>query len=177
MHKFGDMTFHTKKDAKSYVQSYLKKAPIGLINDADTYWILDLLQNHPRWEDKSENMISLSIQYIYGNNAFFINKTDGTSTDISYIKCFDPPTQSMKVNGAFRAEIKDQVETFKTEELNKCADNTFTCLPCKTQMPIDRSNIHVDHHKDFLPFSRMVQTFMSLNQLTYETIETIDIGI
>ena len=152
----GEMIFDSKKQARDFVSNYLKTN--HKIESGDINWVEDLLSRHPRWEDKSENYKTITIEKIGANRAFFLVKNDDSLEDISYIKCFYGETEHMLVNKTLRNEISDQIVSFRRNCFS--AHSEIKCEICETILKNDLST-HVDH---IIMFKDLVQSFRKQHQ-------------
>ena len=114
----GVYEFGTKSEAKTAVQKILNGNQLRdvLTGDEDIF-IRDLIALHPATEDK----ICCGIDHIeirpdpnYGTTrCFYIMRIDGSSTDVSYIKCIDGEKRRQLLRPALRNAILSQILQFK----------------------------------------------------------------
>jgi len=108
----------TKVDTKKIVQRILNSNPIGKwLNEEETKIINDLLKYHKEYESKKGmGIIGFKIQKNYYNKrGFILHRTNGSSTDFSYLKCLQPQTLNSKIKSACRTAITEDILNFKRE--------------------------------------------------------------
>lgn len=171
MFQIGKRIFKTKKsaieEAKDILSKY-KSAPTP-ITGVDLDLLLSLFNMHPSWEEKQ----GCGIQSVTVEQnppppsafCFWITRTDGSKTDISYKKCFHKDSHTSAVKRAFRREIVDQVHNFKLDNLFpgcKCAV-TGECLDY-----YNSESINVDHSP---PFADILKAFLSSVEIKIEQVK------
>lgn len=150
--KLGDKVFKTKKEAKTFVSQYLKTH--NKIDINDKIWILDLLQMHPRWLQKSADMKDITIKKTdRGQNAFHLIKNTGELEDISYLKCFNGENEHLLLYKALRYDIEKQIISFR----NQIFESDVSCEIC-SEILQNNSTTHIDH---IIPFSDIAKEFLS----------------
>lgn len=106
-------------------------------------WIIkNVLSNHIDWDIKK----GVGIDHLevgsdgYGGKCFFIVRTDGSSTDISFMAALKPRTKKQDLMKACRTavipiknKVRDEVEL------------PYTC-PITGEIITDMKNIHIDHY-------------------------------
>jgi hypothetical protein len=133
-----------------------------LTGDEDIF-IRDLIALHPATEDK----IGCGIDHIeirpdpdYGTTrCFYVVRTDGLSTDVSYKKCINGEKQRQLLRPAFRNAIRPQVVQFKQAQF---AIGPQRCPYTKELLIFD--TCHVDHLPP-MTFETLVTEWLKLNSL------------
>jgi len=145
----NNIEFQSKKECEIYIKNILQKNEITI---DDRRFIYQLLKMHPKWHDKSKNIIKrnykgVNITKIYGNNCFVILNKDNTYETISYHKCLGKSDNVREnVVSALRECINIQIAEYKLEVfLNK---NIVVCELCNLEL-INNSETHVDHINKF----------------------------
>lgn len=137
---------------------------IGLCNSLKHSYIdayeelIELFQNHPEYPEKINNVVDIAIVYNKLNNSYFelqLIKNDGTTDDISYIKCIQKPSKDSNLKSAMRYAIVDQILEFK----NNCDE--LVCEICKSDYIIQ-----IDH---VILFKQLYYDFLSQNTLPIPT--------
>lgn len=173
----GDQTFPTKKALKEHVSNYLKRAKLGPIPEMDRRWVHELLYRHPRYNEKTANItnVNIMIENDLGWNHFAIQKDDGTTEDISYLKCLDHFRSSPRAlaQAAFRYAIADQIRAFR-EQIFK----TGTMIICpETNLNLKNDGkTHIDHDFRQLTFKTIVDMFLKEMGMNIEEIKTESAG-
>lgn len=97
---------------------------------------------HPEWKDK----VGVGIDHIevrdtkYRNKCFYIIRTDGTETDISYTASLTPHSKMDDIMAACRNAVSSTIGLFKRSVVLP-----FTC-PITGEIVTDKSNVHIDHY-------------------------------
>lgn len=118
------------------VRSYLPK------ND-DFHFLINLFKSHPHYELKYGSGIKeLFIDFTkYKNKCFNITRTDGTTTDISYVQCLSPSTEISDIKAACRSAIRSEIISFRNQNVD------FGKTPCSfTGDILTPENTHIDHY-------------------------------
>jgi hypothetical protein len=164
----GDMVFGSKKQLGEFVSTWLRHSYDGYkINMENDPWILDLLQMHPFASTKLIGMVGLHVRYREPWYCFVIDKNDGSTEEISYIKCMNGESKNQLVLAAMRNTIRDQTAKFKKDLFKKCA--TILC-PISGIKLLDNANTHIDHNYEVLTFKQLTINFCNEFGYTLETI-------
>jgi len=173
--KIGTVQFKTKKDAKQMISQWLKYSYSGYRPSQDELgWIIPLLEMHPHFEEKALDMIDLEVCYHPPAFHFNIKKSNGECEDISYNKCLSSTTNTRRhaTLKACRDIIRPQIRNFKEAILNQ---KDLCCSV--TGKPLCKNNIHIDHDYSKLPFTDIVDNFLTHEGLKHEDIDVISLGI
>lgn len=89
---------------------------------------------------------------LYATKCFYLVRTDGTETDISYMECLYPKTKMDDIKSACRTVVSDIVDNMK-----KSIKLPFTC-PITGEVITDRNKIQIDHYD--LTFDELVNLWL-----------------
>jgi hypothetical protein len=166
----GEYAFRTKLEAKAAVREVLNKYQMGhtLTGDEDMF-IRDLIALHPATEDKigsGIDNIEIRLDPDYGTTrCFHIIRTDGSSTDVSYLRCIDGENRRQLLRPALRNAILSQVINFKQDQFGRGAQR----CPYTNEL-LSFENCHVDHLPP-MTFETLVTEWLRLNGLTEAEIQ------
>lgn len=166
----GKMEFAAAKFATEYVRSLVARyADDAVANQTDTEFLNDLLELHPRCEEKvgcGVSAFKFKTNPEYTNTrTIFIVRTDGTETDFSWTKCIDGETPERLKRAALRRAVIDQIIEFKRE--------VFSCgrIVCpETGEELSWDFCHVDHCAPNT-FDKLVDDWLAAQNLTIDSIE------
>lgn len=164
--EFMGKTFESQTKFKTYVKKIIYDE-IGICNDIqntnpDKYHILiKIIERHPDFESKTQNMCNLKIQQNKKSpkkayEVLIINN-DGTTTDISW--AHDAITGKSKsiesqLKEAMRSSVDEQICDFREQNKRKC------CEKCG-----NIENLHVDHNDEKKSaFNELVYNFLMENK-------------
>jgi len=167
----GGHEYPSKKAAAKRVQTILAAHPPGtMVTDPDALAFLrDLFRLHRSWAQKTGRndsyQVSVRSNEIGDARGFWIERADGTETDISYRKCLAPGTARARILQAFRFEIAQQVVDFRRRHYHLesvvCAITGENIAPC-------HPSAHVDHEP---PLRDLVEAFCGAVGITLEEVE------
>ena len=169
------ITFDSKTRAKEYIQNILRKYPLNTyINSEDFLFILDLLNRHPRQEEKiGVGILSIKIQKDeFGRNKqFLILRKDGSSTDFSYLTCLDGKYKNSL--GLFkesaRNAVKNQIIEYRNSYFTTNQNKEGKILCKETNKRISIKECHVDHHPR--SFDSIIDDFIKLKNIDVDTVK------
>lgn len=164
--------FKTKKSVEDKVKGIFKNNKDGYLFKEDFDFVRDLLNNHPEAESKigcgvSGIMIGKSTKF--GTRCFFIHRTDGTMTDLSYHECLAQTPNERKFANACRNSVSEYIQDYKYECFAE--DNSPVC-PC-TGESLSLNNSHVDH-KSPNTFKKIVDDFISEYKIDINKVSYLD---
>lgn len=147
-----------KARIKLMLNSYLFDSPVS---DQDATILIDLIRYHPEADEKIGCGIKgfkVVREKTYGHKRFEIIRTDGTTSDFSYVKCCSgsPETHRQLVIKAMRCEVRDQITDFFRETFSAC--DSLIC-PLNGSV-VTQKNYHVDHAPPNT-FQRMATDFLA----------------
>lgn len=167
--KIGRMTFKSMKEAESFIRKlrdrYEDDEPISLL---DSIFLQGLLELHPEAEQKfGSGLQSFSVRRCdYGTRGFVIHRTDGTSTDFSFITCLRGADERRDRLNALRHAVDEQVYAFK-----RAAFEGKSVVPCAIRGTLTS---FLDAHVDHVPpttFRSLVDRWLLSSGFKLETLE------
>lgn len=170
--------FTTKKDLQERVRSILWSYKDGdAVNMFDTPFLLALFDQHPDAEQKigvGVNHIEVRRNPVYTQTqGFWIVRTDGTETDISYLECLTPTPHSKRFERACRVAVEPSTMAFKQVFF----DNAIGIQPCPlTGDVLTFIGSHVDHVAP-QTFKSLLADFVRDMSLDIEKIQVDGRGI
>ncbi len=171
----GPLTFPTKREAREFVLSYLRKASPGPILLADQEWVSSLLCMHPTYAVKSADAVEIVVMVsAYGHHCFGFHRKDDTFEDIGTTKIFDRSTTTPESNAysAFRLSIQPQIEEFRRLTFQS---GSIVCPVTKLTLYNDKET-HIDHHFNILTFKDLLNRFMKEQKRKLADIDTLSDG-
>jgi hypothetical protein len=168
MISIGALHFATKTEAIAHFRSMLHRYDfVSVISDEDTAALRALLERHPTYEQKCGCGIAgfTIIPAPYGYRGFEILRTDGTTTDFSYLKCINaPPTAREQLHKALRREVGPDIAEARQKYFTKHA-NAEGRVPCAlTDALITIDEAHADHAPPYT-FYVLVTTFLTARKI------------
>jgi len=145
-------------------------------NSIEHNTLFELLKNHPKVNEK----IGTGVDYFFVQQSkwktnqynFMIQRTDGSSTDFSFNKCFHPERKYSKNKNwplIFRNVIKDQIDSFRKSAFEMVGHkDKFICS--HTNLKFKKIYSHVDHVYP-LTFDSIMLEFIKLNKLDLDKIK------
>lgn len=140
---------------------------LGGVSALDHDFLLDLLRLHP----ESESKIGCGVRRFFihsdgfGGACFWLERTDSSRTDWSFLSCLKPPTHEQQVRSAMRRAIADQAIAFVA-----AAFAGRDAVPCEiTGAPVTRADAHVDHRPP-RTFLCLVTWFLGQQGLAYADV-------
>lgn len=165
----GEFQFKTKSAAKDEIKRRISSYEFGdILSPEDQIFFGDLFKLHSEHDSKIGcGIASIQIERDFNNNkCFFINRVDGSRTDISWTHCIQPASTRNIISMAFRREIKDRVVSFKSNQLEKQ-------IMCPIlDIPLDFNNSHAAYIDR--SFEQLLNEFLKVNGIDIESIEIID---
>lgn len=134
---------------KSYNKTQKTKICKFILNNTDCvvekkysdFLVENVFPTHPEWKKKvGVGIDHLEVRKTRRNKCFFIVRTDGTVTDISYLAAINPHNKRQDVMAACRYAISSTIELFR-----RSITLPFVC-PVTGEVVTDRSNMHIDHY-------------------------------
>lgn len=167
--------FSSQSAMKKHFQSILKSAAIGEPVSGDTFGdCISLFQRHPEWQSKSGvgiKDIVVRKNPVFNDRCFWIYRTDGTDTDISYLTCLSgrKKTGRSEFMAACRNAIVDQVLSYKRERFRE-----FPIVRCEiTGRMVSERDAEIDH---VTPFCHIVDLFISERSIDISSVKYIGNG-
>lgn len=167
----------TKKEALNYYKEILNAYDFGQsLNQSDFKEILDLLETHPRKEEK----IGVGIKQIriaklkYQTKAFELVRLDDSTEYFSYTKRINAPrTNSTRFSEACRKAIQEDLRNVKQSYFDKHSKKgKVKCQETKELLTWEQLNID---HRQPNTFSVILDRFIELNKINLDKIEYVEI--
>lgn len=129
-------------------------------DEADKVFLINVFSNHPEYLKKKGCGIDyISIKKnLYKERCFYIHRTDGSYTDISYNKCLTPPSKKSIINSACRNAIRGVITSYR----NANVEYGVSVCPFTKEILYEH-NTHVDHYD--MTFSEMFNLWMSTKDI------------
>ncbi|WP_084646101.1 DCL family protein [Marinimicrobium agarilyticum] len=162
---FGNFQFRTKKSATEEVRRRINKYEFGdKLNIEDELFFTSLFTLHSEYKNKKGVGIDhIKVERDFHNNrCLYIHRVDGSKVDCSWTHCIRPAPQKSIVSIAFRRAVKDIITSFKREQL------AFVKSCPELGTDLSMSNSHASYTG--ASFENLVDDFLNLNNLTYESI-------
>ena len=149
-----EVKIYTAKELEDYCKKVLNDID-GVVPECYVDLLYDIFEGHPHWREKEGcGFHHFEVRKgLYGKKGFYIVRTDGTSTDISYRKAiYSYPTKRAEIMKACRTVISPIIEMMRNH-----IQIPFTC-PITGEVITDRSKIHIDHYD--LTFKELFDLWM-----------------
>ena len=160
----------TKKEKTEKCRMILYSTKDIVLHVSDFEFLLEVFEGHEQWEQKKGcgvNFISVGLSP-YKTKCFFINRVDGSKTDISFGSAITNPTPIKKVKSACRFAIREEIVNFRKENV------VYNETKCPfTGYVLTQYNTHIDHYD--LTFDEMFNKWVSQEEIVLDyLIEQIE---
>jgi hypothetical protein len=164
----------TKKEKTERCRMILYSTNDVVLHVSDFEFLLQVFEGHQEWEQKKGvgvDFISVGMSP-YKTKCFFINRIDGSKTDISFGGAITNPKPIAKVKSACRFAIREEIANFRK------ANVVYNVTKCPfTDYVLTQNNTHIDHYD--LTFDEMFNLWLgqeeiSLDYLVEQIEETKD---
>lgn len=162
--------FTSQEAIKKHFQEVLRHAVLDQALAGETLEdCIELFKRHPEWTQKKGcgiDSVRVIENPVYGDRCFWIYRTDGTDTDISYLSCVKSKAKSPRSQfmAAARNAVVDQILDFKRQ-----AYNGRFMVHCQiTGKLVAESDADVDH---VFPFVRLVDRFITQYHIDIDAVE------
>lgn len=149
----------------------------GILNRQDAEFMLDLFTYHASYTQKAGvgiHHVSIRKNPPYGTMGFWIIRTDGTETDISYLECLRGSSKRKEFERACRAAVHPYILAFKQDFFDHlCGDS---CYCPYTGEGIDYDTAHVDHRRP-RTFRAILDSFIAHEGLDVDKVEVLGKGL
>jgi hypothetical protein len=174
----GSEAFSTKKDAEAFVQSILNRNPLGqeLLGD-DLTFVLALLALHPKAAEKVGTGVAgirVVQEATWGTRHFELVRTDGSTTDFSFMKCLYPATKLQLFRQACRHAVADDIIEFRHRAFDTANDAGQLRCPV-LDIPMTLQETHVDHEPP-RTFDQLVQEFIQRERIEVDAVALTGLG-
>lgn len=146
----GEDSFTSKAAARRHAKELLRTLPVGTVLTGRAFlFVSALLLRHPKSAQKiGAGIAAISIHAgLHGSPGFLLRRTDGTTTDFSYMKCLGVKTDRHDVLYALRVSIDDQIQQVRAEALDGRTE--FLCPIDKVMTPVSQAHVHHVHPETF----------------------------
>ena len=154
----GGVVYPTQKQAKARCRDLVASVGVGeaITDPADLAFLRDLIARHPDAAGKvgaGIRAITVRVNTPFRTLGFWIERVDGTRTDISWLECLSPSNNRQKVLTALRHAIVDQRSKVKAAAF---AAGPVFCPYTGERLTPD--NAHADHAPPWT-FERIADEF------------------
>ena len=169
----GAISYPTKKALQEHFRAILRSyRPGDTVSDAHQNELLALLERHPEHGQKvGAGIASIQVQAAeYGQQCFWITRTDGTRTDFSYISCVNgvAPSTKQLVMQSFRRVVDKDITIAKRKKFEELAVDGK--MPCPaTAIPLEWDDVHADHQQP-MTFEVICETFLHAKPMTWDEV-------
>lgn len=143
------------KKEKTKICRFILNNTTLVVEDKHRYFLMEyIFPFHKDWKEKC----GVGIDHIevrrttYGNKCFYLVRTDGTETDISFSACITPHSKMDDIQAACRNCVSSTIELFKNS-----VSIPYTC-PITGEVIEDRKKLHIDHYD--MTFKEVVDMWM-----------------
>jgi hypothetical protein len=168
--KVGEKEFGTMKAAKDFFKEMLARYSDGDdVNEEDSANLDRLLERHPEASQK----IGCGVRRYFrkrtdkGTSCFWLERTDGTETEFSYLTCVDAKGKSIyqEFAEACREAVQPDLIATKRTYFGDHGDEQGRVACDVTGEMIKYDESHLDHKKP-MTFQVIVRTFVTANSIT-----------
>lgn len=144
----------TKKEMQKECRRILNETTNVVSKENSEFLMEKVFPNHFDWDEKK----GVGVDHIkvrqaqYGTKCFYIVRTDGTETDISYMSCIYPHTKMNDIMAACRTSVSDIIENMRNS-----IRLPFTC-PITGDVITKKTDINIDHYD--LTFKELVELWV-----------------
>lgn len=173
MIKSGGMEFKTKQSLKNYCKFVLNNAKLNSELYGEWFDVIDdVLKMHDCYDEKTQ-----SSEYKIGvrkclinpsNRQFYVIRSDGSTTDFSYLKAITSETKEVKIKSIFREAINYQTIEFKKNYFSLHGDSRGYVVCPETNLKIKHNNSHIDHYPK--QFNDIVKEFIQIHNISSESL-------
>ena len=153
--------FKTQKQVQDYAKEIMYRNDVGECLKGDDFdFMLDYFAVfHHEWDIKKGSgveCIEVIIDALYSKyRAFWIHRTDGSDTDISYnISKIKKRNYKTDLRSALRNVIHPQIKEFKQKSFE---DSTYLICPYTNEL-MTKYDCHIDHYKP--TFEEIINQFL-----------------
>jgi hypothetical protein len=168
--KIGNKEFSSKKEAKDFIRTIFSRHQDDQpITGSDSEFLHDLIQLHPEASSKvgcGVSHFTTRVDPVWKNGRHFVLfRTDGSSTDFSFISCIDGKNRQKDAIKALRNAVYDQTMNFK---MNAYSGEALPVCPY-LNVPIEYSDAHVDHVSP-ITFKSLVESWLAESGISIDGI-------
>lgn len=163
-------SFQSQKEAQEYFRMEISSREVGTeITRQDEFFtdVRSLIERHPERDQKVGVGIEAFIVQLDDNRnkMLWLRRTDGSSTDFSYITCIRGTGMSLRHEfaEAARQAVKPHITEFRDDYVRRFV-NSDGQIPCEeTGVMMDIENSHVDHFP--VTFQTLVDQFLAQTEI------------
>ena len=148
----------TKKELTERCRAITRQYNINEeIDNAEHFaFLMNLFSSHSEWDIKRGCGIkSITVKKdFYGNKYFYLNRVDGTGTDISFVHCISERKPIAIIKQACRYAIRNEIDSYK----RKNVQYGVTTCPITGEV-LTQDNTHIDHYD--LTFQQMFDRWIA----------------
>lgn len=164
----------TKKELTERCRAITRQYNINEeIDNAEHFeFLMNLFSCHSEWDMKRGCGIkSITVKKdFYGNKYFYLNRVDGTGTDISFVHCISERKPIAIIKQACRYAIRNEIDLYR----RKNVQYGVTTCPITGEV-LTQDNTHIDHYD--LTFQQMFDRWIigkSIDELFKKINKTDD---
>ena len=170
----GPWSFSSKAKAKEYIRFILNKYAEGeCISEEDDLFLRELILLHPEAAQKMGSGVesfSTRLDPVWKKTRHFVLiRSDGSSTDFSFLSCLDGADSKKDVVSALRQAVSDQIISFKAEAFS--GDILPICPYLGVSVRFEEA--HVDHAAP-QTFRNLMKDWLALKGLSLEQVSISD---
>src|SRR5699024_319340 len=162
----GENGYSSKSKVENKAREILNKdVDYSILSKEDLLFMIKYFARfHIQWEEKKgcgiKNIRRVRDFTYRRNRHFSIERTDGSSTDISFtINNIQKKNYNREFRQAMREVVHDQIQAFKMQAFN---DSKILICPL-LNIPIAKETCHIDHYEP--TFKELIKNFIKENQL------------
>ena len=167
----GHRIFPAKSSATAHFKAMLNRYSLGAAVTADDHAdLLALLLRHPESERKRGSGIAgffVGSSLEYGGRCFWLRRSDGTTTDFSYLSCISARARTLRQEfaEACRNAVFPSIASAKSRLFADGAapDGTVDCEASGVRLTQNEATVD---HKPPMTFQVLVETFLCANEIT-----------
>jgi hypothetical protein len=148
----------TKKELTERCRAITRQYNINeKIDNAEHFaFLMNLFSRHSEWDMKRGCGIkSITVKKdFYGNKYFYLNRVDGTGTDISFVHCISERKPIAIIKQACRYAVRNEIEAYR----RKNVQYGVTTCPITGDV-LTQDNTHIDHYD--LTFQQMFDRWIA----------------
>jgi hypothetical protein len=166
----GNKEFSSKKEAKDFIRTiFSRHQDDQTITGSDSEFLHDLIHLHPEACSKvgcGVSHFTTRVDPVWKNGRHFVLiRTDGSSTDFSFISCIEGKNNRKDAIKALRNSVYDQTMSFKMDAYS--GEKLPVCPYLNA--PIEYSDAHVDHVSP-ITFKSLVDSWLAESGISLNDI-------
>ena len=169
----NSISFYTKTRLTRYIRRILHSYEIGEnVSKEHFNFLYDLIKKEHRWSERKIGCgilrFRVVVNPIWKKKCFYIIRTDGSSTDFSFMECINRPKDWVRADfeAACRTSVASQIKDFKDRFFG--SGEVFYCP--STNERLTKENIHI-HHEEPKTFQCIVKDWLKKKGLKMDEIQ------